>query len=77
MLKLTVINRDRRTDKNLGTWACPAPQRQGQLEGDQLMERETEGLGWEGCKATTGQRMERERAVWGHYWSCGLAKEST
>ena len=50
------------------------PQRQGQLEGDQLMERETEGLG--GVLGQNRTKNGERKGNGGHYWSCGPGKEN-
>ena len=49
--------------------------RQAKLEGCQLMERETEGLGVvKGHKRTKNGEI---KGSGGHYWSCGLAQQRT
>ena len=48
------------------------PERQGKLEGDQLTEREIEGLGGvKGHKRTENGERKGSR---GHYWSYGPAQ---
>ena len=47
-------------------------ERHGQLDGDQLMERETEGLG--GVKGHNRTENGERKGSGGHYWSCGPAQ---
>ena len=51
------------------------PERQVKLEGDQLMERETDGLG--GVKGHNRTKNGERKGSGGHYWSCGLAQQRT
>ena len=55
-----------------GSWAHPPHERQGKLERDQLMERETEGLG--GVKGHNRTENGERKGSRRHYWSCGPAQ---
>ena len=48
------------------------PERQVKLEGDQLMERETDGLG--GVKGHNRTKNGERKGRGGYYWSCGPAQ---